>query len=270
MTEDLFWHFLPDDGRLQFGSREKVVVGKTLKMAKKPKMCVCGYHVSVRAIDALRYAPGALVCRVTIGGDWAKCEDKLVAQERTVIWMADATETLHQFACTVAKEALDKYAPDNAAGYTAIEAKRRWLCGEATDYVLHVARAAAGDAAWYAARAAARDAARAAARAAARDAAGDAAGAAARAAAWGAAGDAARAAAGAAAGDAARYAARAAAWGAARDAARYAAGAAARAAARDAAGDAAGYAARAAAWGAQNVTLTTALLELGAGGKART
>ena len=222
MTEDLFWHFLPDDGRLQFGSREKVVVGKTLKMAKKPKMCVCGYHVSVRAIDALRYAPGALVCRVTLGGDWAKCEDKLVAQERTVIWMADATETLHQFACTVAKEALDKYAPDNAAGYTAIEAKRRWLCGEATDYVLHVARAAAGDAAWDAARAAARDAARAAARAAARDAAGD------------------------------------------------AAGAAARAAARDAAGDAAGYAARAAARGAQNVTLTAALLELGAGGKART
>jgi hypothetical protein len=122
-------------------------------------------------------------------------------------------KTLHEFACQVAENALlkerERGREPHEASWKAIEVKRAWLEGKATDEELAAARAAARDAAWDAARAAARDAARAAAwdaawaaaRAAARDAAWDAAWAAAWAAAWDAAWDAAWAAAWAAAWD---------------------------------------------------------------------
>ncbi len=113
---------------------------------------------------------------------------------------------IHEFLCQVAESVLpiyEKEYPDDKRPRNAIETKRRWINGEATDEELAAARVAARDAA----RVAARDAA------------------------WVAAWAAARAAARAAAGDAARAAA------------RDAAGVAAWAAARDAAGDAAGVAA---------------------------
>jgi hypothetical protein len=123
--------------------------------------------------------------------------------------------TLHEFAIWCAEDALKRVGNPDPRSLNALEVKRRWLDGKATDEEL----AAAWDAAWDAAG----DAARAAARDAAMDAAWDAARAAALAAAR-AAMDAARA---------AMDAARAAAW-AAMDAARAAmdAGDAARAAAR--------------------------------------
>ena len=93
-------------------------------------------------------------------------------------------ETLHEFACRCAEEALKLVENPDPRSVAAIEAKRRWLRGEIGDEELAAARAAA----WIAAaRAAARAAAWAAVVAAL---------AAARAAAWTAAWDAARAAAG--------------------------------------------------------------------------
>lgn len=187
---ELFWHFLPNDGGLRYGSHEKVEVGKTIKVDCEPILCKQGLHASRRAIDALKYAPGVLVCRVTLGGKIVEGDDKLAATERTVVWMADATETLHRFACDVATDALDKYAPDCTAGYAEIQTKLRWLAGEATYEELAsasavasasasaVASAAAWDvvsaaactAAWASARAVASAAARDVASAAARDA----------------------------------------------------------------------------------------------------
>jgi hypothetical protein len=127
---------------------------------------------------------------------------------------------LHEWACRCAERALkrerEKGREPDARCWAAIETKRAWLKGEATDEQLAAARDAASTAVRDAARDAARAAASAAAWAAARDAAR---------AAW----DAARAAARDAA-RAARDAASAAAWAAARDAARVAA----RVAARDA------------------------------------
>ncbi|MCP4640231.1 MAG: hypothetical protein GY851_07360 [bacterium] len=98
---------------------------------------------------------------------------------------------LHEFACWCAEEALKLVVPDPRS-VRAIEVKRLWIAGRATDGELAAARAAAwaaardaaGAAAWAAAWAAARAAAWAAARDAARAAAWDAA----RAAAWDAAG----------------------------------------------------------------------------------
>jgi len=259
------FHFLGDDRRLRYEPRTLIETGLRLEVAPPLEMCRHGLHGSVRALDALRYAPGALVCRTRHSGVVLQPanEDKLCSSVRDVIaGPVDATRVLHQFAVWVATQALNA---ERLAGrepdprcWGALEVKLLWLDGKATDSELDAAR----DAAWAAARAAAgataRDAAWAAARAAA--------GATARDAAWAAARDAAWDAARAAAWDPARDAARDPAWAAARDAAWDAARAAAWDPARDAAWDPARdpawAAARDAAWDKFNTELETRLLAL--------
>ncbi|MCA1697175.1 MAG: hypothetical protein LC749_22040, partial [Actinobacteria bacterium] len=163
MADELMaWHFVREDKRLGYGDGRKIRKGATFAVADgggKPKLELCqhGLHGTV------------------IQGD-----DKAVATHRTVIAWADATKTLHEFACDEAEGALRLAKVTDPRSWKAIEIKRLWLIGKANDQEL----AAAWDAAWDAARAAAWAAARAAAWDAARDAARDAAWAAARAAAW--------------------------------------------------------------------------------------
>lgn len=126
-------------------------------------------HVSPRALDALQRSLGTIICRIGLSGE--------------VLTMADATTVLHEFACWSAEQALLQagHEPDPRS-WAAIEAKRKWMKGEATDEELDAAGEAAWDAEWEAsyetsdvalaaASAAARDAAWAVARAAASDAA---------------------------------------------------------------------------------------------------
>jgi hypothetical protein len=175
----LVWHFLPDDGLTTHDEAIQVVAGQTLKMKPPIELCSRGYHGSVRAIDALDNAPGARISRCLLHGQVIQDTDKAVATHRTCLWVADATRTLHEFACWCAEQAMDTIRkggqePD-ARSLKAIEVKRAWLDGKATDDDLAAARDAAWDAARDAARDAAWDAAWDAARDAARTAAGDAA-----------------------------------------------------------------------------------------------
>jgi hypothetical protein len=141
-------------------------------------MCNYGLHASIRAIDALKYAPGPVICRVRLGGTIIEDTDKCVASRRTVIWIADAERELRLFACwTVRNTPLGdgRMVWDlltDKRSQTAIEVAELYADGLATDDELD----AAADAAAYAARAAygaytAADAAAAAADAAAADAA---------------------------------------------------------------------------------------------------
>lgn len=82
---------------------------------------------------------------------------------------------LHEFACDQAEKALSLTDNPDPRSVAAIEVKRRWIRGEATDDELDTARDAAWDAAWAATRAAVSAAVSAAARAAARASARDAA-----------------------------------------------------------------------------------------------
>ena len=236
MTDSMLgWHFLAEDRRLLYGSKEIVEAGQTYTASGPLVMCQNGMHACKRPIDALPYAPGPIVCRVRLRGEMIHDTIKSVARSRQVLWMADATTILHEFALSVAtgalclQEARGEFTDPRS--WAALEVKARWLRGEATTRELD----AAGDAAWAAAETAAK--------AAARDAAGDAA----WAAAW--------------------AAAETAAWAAAKAAARAAAEAAARDAARDAAWAAAETAAKAAAWDAAwdiyNDQLETMLESLG-------
>ena len=178
MNPTLAWHWAKNSLRTQH-SDEPIVVGETLEASGPLELCKNGMHASICPLDALKYAPGSMLCRVRLDGEIIKGEDKLCARKRTVLWIADAEKMLHEFAFLCAERALDKAMVKDERSWNAIKVKRLWLAGKATDAELDAAWAAARDAAWDAAAAA-----EAAAWAAARDAARDAAEAAARAAAW--------------------------------------------------------------------------------------
>jgi hypothetical protein len=196
VTGVLAWHFVNASRTLQYDAESLAVEpGYIYSIAdhETPALCECGMHGSRRAIDALQFAPGPVICRVRIFGDVREDKDKLVGRHREVLWMADATEALHRMSVWAVR---NTPLPDGRKVWDlltdersrrAVEVKELWIDGKATDVELDAARDAAG------ARDAARDAARAAAWAAARDAAWaaawDSAWAAARAAAWAAAWD---------------------------------------------------------------------------------
>ena len=78
------YHFLREDRKLRFEPFTPVVVGETLVYPGEPEFCEAGFHASERAIDALQYAPGPVLCIVELGGEIIHEKDKAVAQERTV------------------------------------------------------------------------------------------------------------------------------------------------------------------------------------------
>src|SRR3990167_3396581 len=159
--EWLGWHFLPKDKRLRYGTKEIVEVGRPITIKGSLELCVWGLHASSRALDALPYAPynTKYACRVRLSGTILDGGDKSVASTRQVLWVVDATKTLHLFACLVAEEAFAKYGNGDKRSLAAIRAKRDWLEGRIDREKLLAARAAAEAAAEDATGQAAREAA---------------------------------------------------------------------------------------------------------------
>lgn len=158
------WHFLPANGRMRWGKwKNPVRAGVTYVHRGPVKICETGLHASIRAIDALEYAPGPIACIVECWDEVQQDADKLVCRRRKVLAMADCTRTLHLFACDEAERALTLVGNPDPRSVEAIRIKRLWADGKATDDELAAARAAArdaaGDAAWVAAWVAAGDAA---------------------------------------------------------------------------------------------------------------
>lgn len=180
------WHFAPDSGHLRYAPETPetlIVPGRTFRVdPEKLHACNHGLHASARITDALRYAPGSTISRVTLGGKIVRRDNKLVASERTHISVLPATmgdTVLRDFARRCALDAIHLWdAPDVVLRYlrTGDDALRT----VARDAVRDAVRGAAWDASWGVAR----DAAWAAARDAAWDATWDAAGNAAWDAAW--------------------------------------------------------------------------------------
>ena len=153
------WHFLRPDGKLQFKPHRKVKAGQTLLAKGKLSMCKNGLHASKNILDALRYAPGPIICRVELSGEILHDSDKMCARKRTCLELMDGTQILHLFACWCAERALRRERKNghkvDKRSSQAVYAKRRWLRGEINDAELAAARAAAWSAAEAAARAAA-------------------------------------------------------------------------------------------------------------------
>jgi hypothetical protein len=145
------WHFVRDDRTLLDGTKLRVGKVYRLPQGQTPELCKRGFHASERAIDALTYAPGGVICRVELRGEIVTDTDKAVASERKVLWAADATRVLHLFALSEARRALmaERKAgrePDPRS-WEALRVKRLWLDGKATGQELGAAREAAGAAA---------------------------------------------------------------------------------------------------------------------------
>jgi len=88
-------------------------------------------HASLRALDALCYAPGNTICRVRLDGERQESGDKLCARTRTVLWLANAEHLLYEFACLAAERALAWAAaagcPEDPRSRAAVVARRAWL-----------------------------------------------------------------------------------------------------------------------------------------------
>ena len=171
------WHFLAQGSVMRDG-RKAPRNGVKLVHRGEVIQCESGLHASKHPMDALRYAPGPVLCLVECGGAikaHGYPEDKIACSERTIIARMDATPLLREFARMQALRVahlLDN-PPDVVLDYLAtgdgsIRAAA-WAAARAA--ARDAARDAAWAAAWAAALAAARDAAWAAAWAAARDAA---------------------------------------------------------------------------------------------------
>lgn len=114
------WSFLPDKVVPTVEDRP-LVFGKV------------GLHGSRRLMDALRCATGPCVAEVQIWGDVIEGDRKLCGSRRNIKRIADATETLHRFACDVAERVLNS---ERQAGreplplcWDLLAAKRSWLNG---------------------------------------------------------------------------------------------------------------------------------------------
>lgn len=95
----LAWHFA-DDALRDGGALP--ADGEALEFGEPVAICVSGLHASERILDALKYAPGNLICRVACEGVSGRHDDKLVCRSRTIQWRLDGEDLLRDFARRVA------------------------------------------------------------------------------------------------------------------------------------------------------------------------
>ena len=157
---NIAWHFT--GSTLRDGSPIPAI-GQTLIFPGKIEICSAGYHWSRRPFQALRYAPGPMLHRVSYGGRVAEQGDKGVSSERTILASIDATQLLRRFAADQALSVAHLWAmPETVREYlTTLDESTRdaaWEAAwEARAAAREAARAAAREAAWEAAREAAWD-----------------------------------------------------------------------------------------------------------------
>ena len=157
------WHFVGDTLRDESPVPKD---GEMLRHDGSMIMCESGLHASKRLIDALQYAPGNTICRVSCSGDVKHGNDKFICRERVILWRVDAEQILRKFARLSALDVIHQWdAPDvvvrylktgdeslrSAAWYAAMSAARDAAISAAWDAARDAAMSAAWDAAWDAA-----------------------------------------------------------------------------------------------------------------------
>ena len=152
------WHFLKEHRILRYGDGRFVEVGKTYECKGEIILCKNGMHASVNIIDALKYAPGPVLCRVELEDDLKIDTDKIAGRKRTVLAMEDISTSLHLFAIDCAERALSKIDNPDPRLIKALEVKKKWMKWGVTDEELREAMEEAAAWAAAAARAAAAEA----------------------------------------------------------------------------------------------------------------
>ena len=106
MTTVRAYHFVGD--KLLDG-RPVPKDGELLRFDGRPVLAHQGLHASLHPFDALRYARGATLCLVDVGGVIVYGRDKLAGTERTIVARIDARELLSYFSRMLAVSVLDKW-----------------------------------------------------------------------------------------------------------------------------------------------------------------
>jgi len=97
-TSILGWWF-SERKTLAHGDGRRIRIGGAHTIKGDIVPCQRGVHFSVRPIDALQYAMGAIVYRVRGSGTIVRCDDQIVCSRREyVAGGVDGTETLRHFA----------------------------------------------------------------------------------------------------------------------------------------------------------------------------
>ena len=117
------FYFSATDKKLRHGDGRQIRKGRTHKVKGALEMCGHGLHASVRAIDALTYAPGTYLWVVELGGEIIHGDEKVVASERTYIHGFNSDKLLREFARGQALINIEKIKPyTNAENYKLIVA----------------------------------------------------------------------------------------------------------------------------------------------------
>jgi len=139
------WHFLHDNGLLRDGT-DPPADGQWLEYPGKREMCKSGLHASIKPLDALKYAPGSIVCRVEVDKaciiTW---HHKINTRRRKILWRLDTIEILSHFSRLCALDVIHLWdAPDVVIKYlrTGDKSRREAARSAARDTVSTVFNAA--------------------------------------------------------------------------------------------------------------------------------
>ncbi len=162
MADWMGWHFSDTTECLRYGDGRKIAVGVTHTVDCKPVLCESGLHASAYVLDALQYAPGPILWRVSLSGKILNGRDKSCATRRTYHARLDATNVLQDFARKCALDVIHLWsAPNIVREYleTGKEELRTDAYEAASNAAISAAKAAASNVAISAAKAAASNAA---------------------------------------------------------------------------------------------------------------
>lgn len=122
----LGWHFITDKSTTGSGNLT-VYPGQVMTIPDTESLRICrvGLHSSERLTDALKYAPGHVLCRVGSWGDIQTQDDKLVARNRREWWHVDhmvMRTVFRDMALNVLRAAIQWQAERNYADPFAVDA----------------------------------------------------------------------------------------------------------------------------------------------------
>ena len=158
------WHFLRRDGRMKH-HQIYPSVGVTYRIEESPRLVLNGYMLEEmywesptgglvrswlaapdthynrgflgwpRVVDSLSTAPSTILCKLILKGNWIERWRMVAATEMTVVGRGNVKRVLYQFACDIAKQAVDRLCnPVPLDLVDALEVRRHIFCGEENAY----------------------------------------------------------------------------------------------------------------------------------------
>jgi len=95
------------DGReIEIGKEYDTFFDEAGNMQAQAKICFYGFHGSIRAVDALKYAPGFWVSRRELWGEGTDYDEKLVRTHCRHVAGADAREVVSLWAVDVSEDVM--------------------------------------------------------------------------------------------------------------------------------------------------------------------